>query len=65
MGDYNLMICKTCKIAEWTDDSELADFIEEHMSHTFTILTDGTLDDSDHFRSWFLKFMGWPREAEG
>lgn len=64
MGDYSLMICKTCKTAEWTDNMELANYIEDHMGHAFTILTDGTYDDRDDFRSWFLKFMDWPEKEE-
>ena len=65
MGDYYFMICRTCKTADWHADDELPEYIEEHMGHSFTILTFETRDNDASFRTWFLQFMGWLEEAEG
>jgi len=65
MVEYFLMICTTCKSAEWKDRYDIPNYIEEHKGHTFTLLPDDALEEPDCFRTWLLKFMGWPVEAEG
>lgn len=64
MGDYFLMICRTCKTADYATDDELPEYIEEHRGHNFTILTFDTRDNDASFRTWFLGFMDWPLEEE-
>lgn len=64
MGDYNLMICRTCKQIEVIDDIALIAYIEVHMGHTFTVLPDSILEDIEEVGDWLREFMGWPKEAE-
>lgn len=65
MVEYYLMICTTCKAAEWKDKYEIPDYIAEHTGHVFSLLPDDALEDLDDFLKWFLKFMDWSEEAEG
>jgi len=65
MDDYNLMICRTCKTANWYSNDELPGYIEDHMGHLFTIMTPTIFGHQGDFCEWFLDFMGWSEEAEG
>jgi len=64
MGNYYLMICRTCKMVEWTFDHELADYRKEHQSHDFVSLEPGTSDYNDRVIEWAVQFLGWPAKEE-
>ena len=63
MGDRYFMACKTCGEAEWIGADEIEGYINKHTGHQFHLIGDEDFQNPDHFKAWFMTFMGWNKEA--